>query len=93
MVFCGSEAECSCRAASARPTEKNCHAERVVLQKGERTLTQEKVWQNTMLVIDTTAFYFYDFLADELTFLKNLDEIRTEGDIEVLRKKVTPLLQ
>lgn len=73
--------------------KKYCHAERVVLQKRERTLTQEKVWQNTMLVIDTTAFYFYDFLADELTFLKNLDEIRTEGDIEVLRKKVAPLLQ
>ena len=73
--------------------KKYCHAERVVLQKGERTLTQEKVWQNTMLVIDTTAFYFYDFLADELTFLKNLDEIRTEADIEVLRKKVIPLLQ
>lgn len=73
--------------------KKYCHAERVILQKGERTLTQEKVWQNTMLVIDTTAFYFYDFLADKLTFLKNLDEIRTEGDIEVLRKKVIPLLQ
>ena len=72
--------------------KKYCHAEMVMLQKGERTLPQEKVWQNTMLVIDTEDFYIYNVSRDELTLLESLDNIKTEGDIKVLQSRIVPLL-
>ena len=72
--------------------KKYCHAERVILQKGERTLTQEKVWQNTMLVIDTEDFYIYSVSSDQLTLLESLDKIKTESNIKALQKRILPLL-
>lgn len=72
--------------------KKYCHAERVILQKGERTLPQEKVWQNTMLVIDTEDFYIYSVSSDQLTLLESLDKIKTESDIKALQKRILPLL-
>ena len=72
--------------------KKYCHAETVRLQKGERTLPQEKVWQNTMLVIDTEDFYIYDVSSDQLTLLESLDNIKTEGDIKTLQSRIVPLL-
>ena len=72
--------------------KKYCHAERVILQKGERTLPQEKVWQNTMLVIDTEDFYIYSVSSDQLTLLESLDKIKTESNIKALQKRILPLL-
>ena len=72
--------------------KKYCHAERVILQKGERTLTQEKVWQNTMMVIDTEDFYIYSVSSDQLTLLESLDKIKTESNIKALQKRILPLL-
>ena len=71
--------------------KKYCHSERVILQKGERTLTQEKVWQNTMLVIDTEDFYIYSVSSDQLTLLESLDKIKTESNIKALQKRILPL--
>ena len=62
------------------------------MQKGERTLTQEKVWQNTMLVIDTEDFYIYSVSSDQLTLLESLDKIKTESNIKALQKRILPLL-
>ena len=72
--------------------KKYCHAERVILQKGERTLPQEKVWQNTMLVIDTEDFYIYSVSNDQLILLESLDKIKTEDNIKALQKRILPLL-
>mgnify|MGYP001073297792 CR=1 FL=1 len=72
--------------------KKYCHAERVILQKGERTLPQEKVWQNTILVIDTEDFYIYSVSSDQLTLLESLDKIKTESNIKALQKRILPLL-
>ena len=72
--------------------KKYCHAERVILQKGERTLPQEKVWQNTMMVIDTEDFYIYSVSSDQLTLLESLDKIKTESNIKALQKRILPLL-
>ena len=72
--------------------KKYCHAEGVILQKGERTLPQEKVWQNTMLVIDTEDFYIYSVSSDQLTLLESLDKIKTESNIKALQKRILPLL-
>ena len=72
--------------------KKYCQVEKTALDK-ERSAEKEKLWQNSVLVIDTTDFYFYDALTDNLIFLKNLDEVCTEEDIKTLREKIIPLLQ
>ena len=72
--------------------QKYCRVEKSVLDK-ERTIEQEGLWQNSMLVIDTTDFYFYNALTDDLTHLKNLDEIRTEREIKALQEKIILMLQ
>ena len=72
--------------------QKYCRVEKSVLDK-ERTVEQEGLWQNSMLVIDTTDFYFYNALTDDLTHLKNLDEIRTEREIKALQEKIILMLQ
>ena len=72
--------------------QKYCQVEKAALDK-ERSVEQERVWQSSVLVIDTTDFYFYDFLTDSLIRLKNLDEIYTEDAIKALREKIIPLLQ
>lgn len=73
--------------------KKYCHVEMAMLRKEERTLTQEKIWQNTVLVIDTEDFYIYDASSDQLTFLESLDDIRIKEDIKTLQKKIIPLLR
>ena len=70
---------------------KYCQVEKAALDK-EKSVEQERVWQSSVLVIDTTDFYFYDFLTDSLTRLRNLDEIYTEDAIKALREKIIPLL-
>ena len=72
--------------------KKYCQVEKTALDE-ERSAEKEKLWQNSVLVIDTTDFYFYDALTDNLIFLKNLDEVCTEEDIKTLREKIIPLLQ
>lgn len=72
--------------------KKYCQVEKTALDK-ERSAEKEKLWQNSVLVIDTTDFYFYDALTDNLIFLKNLDEVCTEEGIKTLREKIIPLLQ
>lgn len=72
--------------------QKYCQVEKAALGK-ERNVEQESVWRSSVLVIDTTDFYFYDFLTDSLTHLKNLDEICTEEDIKALQEKIVLLLQ
>lgn len=49
--------------------KKYCQVEKTALDK-ERSAEKEKLWQNSVLVIDTTDFYFYDALTDNLIFWK-----------------------
>lgn len=72
--------------------KKYCHVEMAMLRKAERTLLQEKIWQNTVLVIDTENFYIYDAASDQLTFLKSLDDIWRKEDIKALQKQIVPQL-
>lgn len=55
-------------------------------------MPQGKVWQNTMLVIDTEDFYIYSVSSDQLTLLESLDKIKTESNIKALQKRILPLL-
>lgn len=72
--------------------KKYCHVEMAVLRKGERTLQQEKIWQNTVLVIDTENFYIYDASSDQMTFRKSLDDIQIREDIKELQRQIIPQL-
>lgn len=49
---------------------------------------KEKIWQNTVLVVDTENFYIYDSLSDTLNVIKSLDEIYEEEDIHKLRERI-----
>lgn len=68
--------------------KKYCNVEMAMLRKEKRTLPQEKIWQNTVLVIDTENFYIYDASIDQLTLLKSLDDIRVKEDVKELQKKI-----
>ena len=72
--------------------KKYCHAEWADLRE-ERVLRQERIWQNTMLVMDTTSLYCYDAATDRLDVLIQLDAIRTEEDIRILREELIPRLR
>ena len=72
--------------------KKYCQVEAVLL-KEERTLQQEKIWQNTVLVIDTENMYLYHLQENRLTVIKSLDEVQGEGDIIRIREAVIPQLQ
>lgn len=72
--------------------KKYCYVEQANLHE-EEMLTQLHIWQSTVLVIDTTDFYCYDAVSNQLTRLKKLDEVRTEGDIRKLREEILPMLR
>lgn len=72
--------------------KKYCQVEQADLHE-ERILEQPRIWQETVLVIDTTDCYCYDAGTDRLTALEQLDNIRTENDIRKLRENILPMLQ
>ena len=72
--------------------KKYCHAEWADLRE-EHVLRQERIWQNTMLVMDTTSLYCYDAATDQLDLLVQLDAIRTEEDVRILREEFIPRLR
>ncbi len=72
--------------------KKYCQIEAVPLQD-ERTLPQEKIWQNTVLVIDTENIYLYYLQVNQLTALKSLSEVQAVEDIKQIREAVIPQLQ
>lgn len=72
--------------------KKYCQVESVPL-KDERTLPQEKIWQNTVLVIDTENIYLYYLQVNQLTAIKSLDEVQIVEDIKRIREAVIPRLQ
>ena len=91
-MFCRSKANIHTEPHLHNQLKKYCQVEKTARDK-EKSAEKEKLWQNSVLVIDTTDFYFYDALTDNLIFLKNLDEVCTEEDIKTLREKIIPLLQ
>lgn len=72
--------------------KKYCQVEAVRL-KGERTLSQEKIWQNTVLVIDTENICLYYLQVNQLTAIKSLDEVQVVEDIKQIREAVIQQLQ
>lgn len=72
--------------------KKYCQVEAVLLKR-ERTLPREKIWQNTVLVIDTESIYLYHLQTNQLTTIRTLDEVRVVEDIKRIRETVILQLQ
>ena len=72
--------------------KKYCYVEEADLYE-TRILEQTRIWQETVLVIDTTECYCYDVRMDSLMALELLDNIRTENDIRKLRKIILTMLR
>ena len=72
--------------------QKYCNVENASARK-EHLWQQEKLWQESVLVMDTINIYLYNAQRDELTLLKELDEIRTEEDIRALRAEILKRLK
>jgi len=51
-----------------------------------KILPNEKFYKNNVLVFDTENIYLYDKCSNSLTYLVNLDDMKTEKDIKKLRE-------